>query len=114
MAQQIAADDVEFNPKIIAAAWEAFDNGIPAVAAAALVHELPNGITVSANDGDETDRDVVFRDAEVLVEEKAMGVCPRHIAEDHAPAFIDLNRPDGYVLAADAGQVFEEYACPQA
>jgi len=111
-AQEMTADEVSFNPQIIAAAWEAFEDGIPAVAAAALVNELPNGITVTANDGVESDRDVLFHDAEVMVEEKAMGVCPRETAEEHAPAFIDLGREDGYVLALNAGQVFEDHSVP--
>ena len=112
MAEEINADEVSFNPQIIAAAWEAFEDGIPAVAAAALVNELPNGITVNGNEGEECDRDVIFADAEVMVEEKAMGVCSRSVAEEHAPAFIDLNREDGYVLALNAGQVFEDWAVP--
>jgi len=113
-AQEMTAEEVEFNPEIIAAAWEAFEDGIPAVAAAALVNELSNGITVTANDGEESDRDVIFADAEVMVEEKAMGVCPRETAEKHAPAFIDLDREDGYVLALNAGQVFENHTVPTA
>ena len=113
MSEALTADDVNFNPKIIAAAWEAFEDGIPAVAAAALVNELPNGVTVAANDGVESDRDVLFHDAEVMVEEKAMGVCPRDTAEQYAPAFVELDREDGYVLALNAGQVFEDYAVPE-
>jgi len=112
-AQEFTADEVSFNPNVIAAAWEAFDNGIPAVAAAALVNELPNGITVTANDGVESDRDVIFHDAEVMVEEKAMGVCSRAIAEEHAPAFVALDRDDGRVLALNAGQVFENHSVPE-
>jgi len=114
MAEKMTAEDVSFNPEIIAAAWEAFEDGIPAVAAAALVNELPNGITVTANDGEENDRDVFFVDANVMVEEKAMGVCPRDVAEEHAPAYVELDREDGYVLALNGAQVFEEYTIPSA
>lgn len=113
MTEVLTAADVSFNPEVIAAAWEAFENGIPAVAAAALVNELPNGISVTANDGVESDRDVIFHDADVMVEEKAMGVCPRETAEQHAPAFVELDREDGYVLALNAGQVFENHAVPE-
>ena len=112
MSEALTTDDVSFNPNVIAAAWESFEDGIPAVAAAALVNELPNGVTVTANDGVESDRDVIFHDAEIMVEEKAMGVCPRDTAEKYAPAFVELNREDGYVLAINAGQVFEDYAVP--
>ena len=111
-AEVFAPDDVSFNPNVIAAAWESFEDGIPAVAAAAFVNELPNGISVTANDGVESDRDVVFHDAEVMVEEKAMGVCPRDTAEQYAPAFVELDREDGYVLALNGVQVFEDYAIP--
>jgi len=113
-AQEFTADGVSFNPNVIAAAWEAFDNGIPAVAAAALVNELPNGITVTANDGVESDRDVLFHDADVMVEEKAMGVCSRATAEEHAPAFVALNRDDDRVLALNARQVFDDHPVPRA
>jgi len=112
MAQEIDATDVEFNAEIIAAAWEAFDNGIPSVAAAALVNELDNGVHVTANDGEESDRDVIFPDSDVVVEEKAMGVCARETAEAHAPAFVPLDREDGKVLALNPAQVFEDYPIP--
>jgi len=111
MAEKIEASEVAFNPEIIAAAWGAFESGIPAVAAAAIVNELPNGKTVTANDGEETDRDVFFADAELMVEEKAMGVCAEETAEEHAPAYIPLDREDGKVLAINAAQVME-YAAP--
>jgi len=110
MTDVLTADDVSFNPHIIATAWDAFEHGIPAVAAAALVNELPNGATVTANDGREADRDVFFPDAEIMVEEKAMGVCPRETAETYAPAFVELERDDGYVLALNGAQVFEDAA----
>ena len=112
-AEVLVSEDVSFNPNVVAAAWESFEDGIPAVAAAALVNELPNGITVTANDGEESDRDVVFRDAEIMVEEKAMGVCPKETADKYAPAYVELNREDGYVLALNAGQVFEHYTVPE-
>jgi hypothetical protein len=114
MAQQIAADDVSFNPNVIAAAWESFEDGIPAVCAAAIVNDLPNGITVTANDGEEADRDVHFADAGVMVEEKAMGVCPRDVAEEHAPAYVELGREDRYVLALNGAQVFKNHTIPTA
>lgn len=111
MAEQIDADNVSFNPQVIAAAWEAFDGGIPAVAAAALVNEFTD-YTVTANDGSEADRDVIFDSEPVMVEEKAMGVCPKETAEAHAPAYIELGRQDGYVLALNGAQIFEDYTVP--
>jgi len=107
------ADDVSFNPNIIAAAWEAFEDGIPAVAAAALVNEYTDA-TVAANDGVEADRDVHFSDAEIMVEEKAMGVCARDTAEQYAPAYIELGRDDGKVLAFSPAQIFEDHVVPSA
>jgi len=106
-AEVFGPDDVSFNPNVIAAAWESFEGGIPAVAAAALLNELPNGVQVTANDGVESNRDVVFPHAELMVEEKAMGVCAKETAENYAPAYVELDRDDGYVLALDAGQVLE-------
>lgn len=114
MGKIVEADDVSFNPEIIAAAWEAFDDGIPAVCAAALVNELPNGIAVTANEGEEADRDVIFSDVSVMVEEKAMGVCDESVAEEYAPAYIKLDRDDGRVLALNAGQVYENHIVPEA
>lgn len=98
--------DVSFNPEIVAAAWEAFDVGIPAIAAAALVNEFTD-FEVTANSGDEVDNDVFFDDEKILVEEKAMGVCSRPVAEKYAVAFIDLDRPDGKVLAINTHQIFQ-------
>ena len=110
MAEKIEATEVSFNAEIIAAALEAFEGGIPAVAAAALVNELPNGETVTANEGVESDRDVIFHDAEIMVEEKAMGVCSKEIAEQHAPAYIELE--SGECLCLNGAQVFENYVIP--
>jgi len=102
----IDSEDVSFNPEIIAAAWEAFEDGIPAVAAAALVNEMDNDLQVIANDGEECDRDVHFEAQGVMVEEKAMGVCSEDTAEKYAPGYIPLDRDDGKVLALNLAQVF--------
>jgi len=110
MAQQIDADDVSFNPQIIAAAWEAFDDGIPAVAAAAIINEFED-YTVTANDGIESDRDVLFPDVDVMVEEKAMGVCGRETAEKYAGAYIPLK--DDEVLALNGAAVYEDHVVPE-
>jgi hypothetical protein len=105
-AEVIDSEDVSFNPEIIAAAWEAFENGIPAVSAAAIVNEMDNTPTVNANDGEEVDRDVHFEEQDILVEEKAMGVCAESTAEEYAPGYIKLDREDGKVLALNLAQVF--------
>lgn len=106
-ATEVDANEVSFNPEIIALAWEGFDDGIPAVAAAALVNEFVEDVEVNANKGDETDRDVMFREAGVHVEEKAMGVCDRETAKEHAPAYIELDeRGDEKVLAFNLAQIF--------
>jgi hypothetical protein len=43
-----------------------------------------------------------------------MGVCPRETAEQHAWAFVELNRDDGYVLALNPAQIFEDHTVPTA
>ena len=106
-AERIDPDDVNFNADVIAAAWEAFDDGMPAVAAAAFVNELENDVTVCANDGIEVDRDVEFRDAGILVEERAMGVCAEETARKHAGAFVPLDRDDGKVLALTRFHIYD-------
>lgn len=111
MAEQINADDVDFNAQVIAAAWESFGDGIPAVAAAAIINEFYD-YEVTANDAIEADRDVLFTDVDVMVEEKTMGVCPKETAEEHAALFIDLERDDGHVLALNGAAVYEDHAIP--
>lgn len=113
MATEYLPKDVEYNPEVIAAAWEAFGDGVPAVAAAALVNEYTEH-TVTGNEGEESDRDVLFHDAEVMVEEKAMGVCERETAEKFAPLFIELDRDDGRVLAINPGAIYENHRVPSA
>lgn len=108
----IDPDDVDFDPHVIAAAWEAFDDGVPVPVAVAITNEFTDH-RVAAYDGEAVDRDVVFGADEsnptgdIHFEEKAVGVCPRDVAEEHAPAFVDLpNRDDGYVLAVNPAQIF--------
>lgn len=108
-AKRIDREDVSFNPDVIAAAWEAFDDGIPAVCAAAIINEF-TPYTVTANEGEEADRDVIFADAGQMVEEKAMGVCPKDVAVEYAHAYIELDRDDGKVLAMNGNAVFEDYS----
>ena len=109
--KEISANDVSFNPEIIAAAWEAFGDGIPAVSAAAIVNEFYD-YRVTANEGEESDRDVIFSEVGVMVEEKAMGVCDVETAEEYAGAYIRLNRDDGKVLALNGAAVYENHAVP--
>ena len=113
MAEKIEASDVSFNPEIIAAAWEAFGDGIPAVSAAAIVNEFYD-YTVTANEAEESDRDVLFSSVDVMVEEKAIGVCSEEIADKHAGAYIKLNREDGKVLALNGAVVYENHTVPAA
>ena len=108
----IDPDDVDFDPHVIAAAWEAFDDGVPVPVAVAITNEFTDH-RVAAYEGEAVDRDVVFGADEsnptgdIHFEEKAVGVCPRDVAEEHAPAFVDLpNRDDGYVLAVNPAQIF--------
>jgi len=113
MAKEISSTEVEFNAEIVAAAWEGFGDGIPAVAAESIVAEFFD-YDVKANSGIESDRDVHFPEINVLVEEKAIGVCPRETAEEYAGAYIDLEREDGYVLALNGAAVYEEWNVPAA
>lgn len=105
-------EDVEFNARVVAAAWESFEKGIPEVSAAAIVNEFYD-YTVTANEGVESDRDVLFPRVDVMVEEKAMGVCSRETAEEFAGAYVDLERDDGRVLALNGGAVYEDHVVPE-
>jgi len=111
MAEEIKANEVEFNPEIIATAWESFGDGIPAVSAAAIVNEFYD-YTVTANEAEESDRDVLFPNVDVMVEEKAIGVCSEEIADKHAGAYIKLSREDNKVLALNGAAVYEDYRVP--
>jgi len=111
MAEKIEADDVDFNAQAIAAAWEASED-LPVCVAVAITNEFTDE-TVTAADGEAVDRDVDFADSEVMVEEKAVGVCPRETAEQYAPAYVELNRRDDYVLAVNPAQIFTDYPIPQ-
>ena len=108
----IDADDVAFDAHAIAAAWEAADD-LPVCVAVAVANEFTD-VDVRAADGKKSDRDVVFgthddRPADVLVEEKTVGVCARETAEKYAPAYVTLpNRDDGKVLAVSPGMVFDQ------
>ena len=113
MVEVINNNDVSFNAEIIADAWESFGDGIPAVAAAAIINEFYD-YTVTANDGIESDRDVMFKDVDVMVEEKAMGVCAQDVAEQHAASYISLDREDGKVLALNGAAVYENHHIPAA
>jgi hypothetical protein len=109
--QTYTTDDVSFNAQEIATEWEEFGDGIPAVAAAALLNEFTE-YDVDAEDGIEADRDVIFTDVDVMVEEKAMGVCPRKTAEQFAPAYIELEREDRRVLALNGAAIYENHVVP--
>lgn len=108
---EIDPGEVSFNPEIVAAAWEAFDDGIPALAAAALANEYRDDVDVTPNEGIESDRDVHFPRVDLLVEEKAMGVCDEPTAKKYAPAYIKLARDDGRVLALNPAQIMP-YSLP--
>lgn len=97
--------DVNFNAHAIAGAWEATDC-VPVSVAVAITNEFTEH-TVTAQDGEESDGDVVFEDAGILFEEKAVGVCHRKIAEQYAPMYIELDRRDNNVLAIAPTQIFE-------
>ncbi|WP_248911033.1 hypothetical protein [Halocatena marina] len=96
--------DVDFNALAIAGAWEATES-VPVCVAVAITNEFTEH-TVTAQDGEESDGDVVFKDARILFEEKAVGVCPREIAEQHAQMYVELDRRDK-VLAITPAQIFE-------
>lgn len=102
----IDADDVSFNALAIAGAWEAVDDQVPTCVAVAITNEFTDHV-VTAEDGVESDRDVLFGDAGVLFEEKAVGVCSRETAEQYAPAYVELERDDGFVLAINPAQIFD-------
>lgn len=115
-ADDLDAEDVAFDPNEVAAAWEDFNDGdnagIPAEAAAAIISEWYDD-SVTAADAIESDRDVLFPDAEIMVEERAMGVCDRRTAEDLAAGFFALNREDGRVLALNGAAVYEDWTVPE-
>lgn len=113
MAEEINAEDVAFNPEIIAAAWDEFGDGVPAVAAAAIVNEFYD-CTVTANNAEESDRDVIFPEADIMVEEKAIGVCSKETAENHAGAYIPLDFSGESVLALNGAAVYENWTVPEA
>jgi hypothetical protein len=107
----IENDDVDFNARATAAAWEACDE-LPAVVAATLVNEFTDYGPVGYWEGVESDRDVTFGEYDVggpgiPVEEKAVGVCPRDVAEQYAPMYVELERDDDHVLAINPGQIFK-------
>lgn len=112
-ADELDSEDVAFDPNDVAAEWLAFNDednaGIPATAAAAIVAEWFDE-SVTAEDGVESDRDVIFPDAEIMVEEKAMGVCDRRTAEAYAAGFFELNREDGRVLALNGAAIYEDWS----
>lgn len=103
--REIDAENVQFNAHAIAGAWDAADE-LPACVAAAIVNEFTD-YDVRAADGIEADHDVHFKDTGIMVEEKAVGVCPRETAERLAPGFIELDRRDGYVLAVNPGSIYD-------
>jgi hypothetical protein len=113
MAEEIDANEVEFNAQIVAAAWESFDDGIPAMAAEAILSEFYD-YDVAANSGVEADRDVLFPEIDVMVEEKAIGVCDRETAEKYAASFIELERDDDRVLSLNGAAVYEGHTIPEA
>lgn len=114
MVTVIDADDVEFNASAIAGAWEATRNAleaggdqVPVCVAVAITNEFTD-YEVTAAEGEESDRDVLFHDSEILFEEKAVGVCSREIAEEHAPAYVEMGREET-VLAVNPAQIMEHY-----
>lgn len=98
------ATDVNFNAHAIAGAWEATEN-VPVCVAVAITNEITEH-TVTPQDGEESDGDVVFEDAGILFEEKAVGVCQRKIAEKYAQIYVELDRRDNKVLAITPAQIF--------
>lgn len=107
----IPRDAVGFNARAIAAAWEAAEH-TPVCVAVALTNEFTDH-HVTAADGTEEDRDVIFSEAGVHFEEKGVGVCDRETAEKYAPGYVELDRRDGRVLAVNPAQVFD-YNPPEA
>ena len=106
----IENSDVEFNAKAVAGAWEACED-LPACVAAALVNEFTDEEVVYW-EGVEVDRDVIFSGANVMVEEKAVGVCDRGTAEKYAPLYVELDRDDEKVLALNPEQIFTNWIVP--
>jgi hypothetical protein len=115
-ADRIDPEDVAFDAHAIAAAWEAADD-VPVCVAVAITNEFTDH-DVRAADGEKADRDVMFGWYEndygtdwgydVHFEEKAVGVCDRDTAEEHAPAYVALpDRDDGRVLAVNPAQIFD-------
>jgi hypothetical protein len=104
MSVELDVSEIGFNPHAVALVWERA-NELPVSVAATLAQEFANA-EIHATDGEQSDRDVLFTDANVLVEEKAVGVCGRERAE-YAPGFIELDRDDGRVLAVNPNQIFE-------
>jgi hypothetical protein len=113
MAQQIDASDVSFQPKVMAAAWEACDD-LPCSVAATIVNEFTDNGPVGYWEGEQSDGDVLFPDHDLMVEEKAVGVCARETAEQYAPAYVTYDSDDGKVLAVNPAQVFENHTVPSA
>ncbi len=97
--------DVNFNAPAIAGAWEAAED-VPVCVAVAITNEFTEH-TVTAQDGEESDGDVVFEAAGILFEEKAVGVCQRRTAEKYAQRYVELEREDNKVLAISPVQIFE-------
>ena len=105
-AVRLTDDDVKFNARAIAAAWEGAEV-VPVCVAVAITNEFTEH-EVTAADGEESDGDVYFTDAKILFEEKAVGVCARDVAEAHAPGYVELDRDDEKVLAVNPGQIFAD------
>lgn len=110
MADVLQADDVGFDAHATAAEWEAHD-ALPVGVAARIVNEFTDH-TALISDGYESDRDVVFPGPDLLVEEKAVGVCRRETAEKFAPAYVELDREDDRVLAVNPAQVMPGHTPP--
>lgn len=108
--KRLENNDVDFNAKAVAGAWEAAEE-LPACVAAALVNEFTDK-KVGYWDGVESDRDVIFSEAEIMVEEKAVGVCDRETAEKYAPLYVELDRYDNKVLAMNPAQIFTDWIVP--
>lgn len=105
MSVELDESEVGFNPHAVALVWECATD-LPVSVAATLAQEFANA-DIRGSDGEQSDCDVVFPDAGILVEEKAVGVCGRERAEQYAPGFIELDRDDGRVLTVNPNQIFE-------
>jgi hypothetical protein len=113
MAQEIDAADVSFQPKVMAAAWEASEE-LPCSVAATIVNEFTDNGPVGYWEGEQSDGDVLFTDHNLMVEEKAVGVCDRATAEEYAPAYVTYDGDGDKVLAVNPAQVFENHTIPSA